>query len=68
MMMRSNRNLKNLKSAIIEDTLIGKANDAEVVELGDEVKCEKFDTPEKIHQGALNKKNQIAIIGFWKRD
>jgi hypothetical protein len=48
--------LGKLQSAISEETLIGKANDAEVVELGDEVKCEKFVTPEDMHKGALNKK------------
>ena len=49
LLLRSEKKFGRLQSAISEETLIGKANDAEVVELGDEVKCEKFDTPETIH-------------------
>lgn len=68
LLLKSEKKFGRLQSAIEEETLIGKANDAEVVELGDEVKCDKFATPEEMHKGALNKKMQIAIVGFWKKD
>ena len=56
LLLKSEKKFGRLQSAIEEETLIGKANDAEVVELGDEVKCDKFATPEEMHKGALNKK------------
>ena len=38
------------------------------MEEGDEIKTKMLLSDKSAHQGALDKKNQIAIVGFWKKD
>ena len=57
-----------IKQKVTQQPLIGKGYDAELIELGDEIKTKMQPSDESIHQGALDKKNQIAIIGLWRKD
>lgn len=57
-----------IKQKMTQQPLIGKGYDAELIELGEEIKTKKHASDESIHQGALDKKNQIAIVGLWRKD
>ena len=48
-------------------SVMGNPNDAEPIELEQPVSTKKFETDERALE-ALQRKNQVAIVGFWRVD
>ena len=53
----------NQRAAI---NLIDNAKDAEIIELDEPNSTEKYITDSKAFDSALKRKNQVAVIGFWR--
>ena len=48
--------------------MLGKANDADTIDFEEPISTKKFEKIGDEQDEALQNKNQVALIGFWRKD
>ena len=48
--------------------MLGKANDADTIDFEEPISTKKFEQTGDEQDEALQNKNQVALIGFWRKD